>query len=185
MNVPSSSQMQPNPQITFHYAFLATHNILFNTFFMGRYTSYNPRFKSKLIFLSVIYLPIYLRIFPNVLLKFLSLCFDYVSCLTGISLSMSLLFIKMNRPDSNPFFLWQLLFFFPFIFISWRLITLQYCNGFCHTLTWISHGVTCIPHPDPPSHLPLHPIPLGLPSAPALSTCLMHPTWAGDLFHPR
>ena len=24
--------------------------------------------------------------------------------------------------------------FFPFIFISWRLITLQYCSGFCHTL---------------------------------------------------
>ena len=73
--------------------------------------------------------------------------------------------------------------FFSFIFISWRLITLQYCSGFCHTLTWISHGVTCIPHPDPPSHLPLHPIPLGLPSAPGPSTCLMHPTWAGDLFH--
>ena len=33
------------------------------------------------------------------------------------------------------------------------------------------------------SCLPLHPIPLGLPSAPALSTRLMHPTWAGDLFH--
>ena len=48
-------------------------------------------------------------------------------------------------------------FFFPFIFISWRLITLQYCSGFCHTLTWISHGVACIPHPNPPSHLPLHP----------------------------
>ena len=69
-------------------------------------------------------------------------------------------------------------FFFSFIFISWRLITLQYCSWFCHTLTGISHGVTCIPHPDPPSHLPLHPIPLGLPSAPGLSTCLMHPTWA-------
>ena len=26
-------------------------------------------------------------------------------------------------------------YFFPFIFISWRLITLQYCSGFCHTLT--------------------------------------------------
>ena len=51
-------------------------------------------------------------------------------------------------------------FFFSFIFISWRLITLQYCSGFWHTLTWISHGFTCIPHPDPPSHLPLHPIPL-------------------------
>ena len=36
--------------------------------------------------------------------------------------------------------------FFFFIFISWRLITLQYCSGFCHTLTWISHGFTCIPH---------------------------------------
>ena len=77
-----------------------------------------------------------------------------------------------------------LFLFFPFIFISWRLIPLQYCSGFCHTLTWISHGFTCIPHPNPPSHLPLLPIPLGLPSAPAPSTCLMHPTWAGDLFHP-
>ena len=38
-------------------------------------------------------------------------------------------------------------FFFSFIFISWRLITLQYCSVFCHTLTWISHGFTCIPHP--------------------------------------
>ena len=78
-----------------------------------------------------------------------------------------------------------LFIYFSFIFISWRLITLQYCSGFCHTLTWISHGFTCIHHPDPPSHLPLHPIPLGLPSAPGPSTCLMHPAWAGDLFHPR
>ena len=60
-----------------------------------------------------------------------------------------------------------------------------YCNGFCHTLKWNSHGITCVPHPDTPSHLPLHPIPLGLPSAPGPSACLMHPTWAGDLFHPR
>ena len=35
--------------------------------------------------------------------------------------------------------------FFPFIFISLRLITLQYCSGFCHALTWISHGFTCVP----------------------------------------
>ena len=42
----------------------------------------------------------------------------------------------------------SVLFFFPFIFNSWRLITLQYCSGFCHTLTWISHGFTCVPHPD-------------------------------------
>ena len=64
--------------------------------------------------------------------------------------------------------------FFSFIFISWRLITLQYCSGFCYTLTWISHGFTCVPHPDPPSHLPLYLIPLGLPSAPgrALVSCI-------------
>ena len=54
---------------------------------------------------------------------------------------------------------------------------------FCHTLTWISHAFTCVPHPHHPSRLPPHPIPLGHPSAPAPSTCLMHPTWAGDPFH--
>ena len=62
-------------------------------------------------------------------------------------------------------------------------LTLQYCSDFCHTLTWISHGFTCVPHPEPASHLPPHPIPLGHPSALSLSTCLMYPTWTGDLFH--
>ena len=41
-----------------------------------------------------------------------------------------------------------MLFFSPIIFISWRLITLQYCSGSCHTLTWISHGSTRVPHPE-------------------------------------
>ena len=98
------------------------------------------------------------------------------------SLLVYLSFWKKMIPNVFCFFF---SFAFSFIFVSWRLITLQYCSGFCHTLTWISHGVTYIPHPDPPCHLPLSPIPLGLPSAPGLSTCLMHPTWAGDLFHPR
>ena len=57
-----------------------------------------------------------------------------------------------------------------FFFFNWRLITLQYCSGFCHKLTWISHGCTCVPHPETPSHLPSHPIPQDHPSAPALST---------------
>ena len=30
--------------------------------------------------------------------------------------------------------------FNQFIYYNWRLITLQYCGGFCHTLKWISHG---------------------------------------------
>ena len=42
-------------------------------------------------------------------------------------------------------------------------------------MTWISHGFTCIPHPDP--YFPLHLIPLGLPSALGPSTCLMHLLW--------
>ena len=96
-------------------------------------------------------------------------------------------FLNIRLMHSDKFYLFIFVFifyFFPFIFISWRLITLQYYSGFCHTWTWISHGFTCVPLPDPPSRLLAHPIPLGLPSAPALSTCLMHPTWAGDLFHP-
>ena len=54
---------------------------------------------------------------------------------------------------------------------------------FCHTSTWIHHGCTHVPYPEPPSHLPPHPIPQGHPSAPALSACLMYWTWTGDLFH--
>ena len=56
-----------------------------------------------------------------------------------------------------------------FIYFTWRLITLQYWCGFCHTLTWVSHGCTCVPHPDPHSHLPPHPIPQGCPRALSLS----------------
>ena len=48
-------------------------------------------------------------------------------------------------------------FFFFFFFLNWRLIILQYCSGFCHTLTLISNGCTCVPHAELPSHLP--PIP--------------------------
>ena len=40
---------------------------------------------------------------------------------------------------------------------------------FCHTLTWIRHRCTCVPHPESPSHLPPHIISLGHPGSPALS----------------
>ena len=60
--------------------------------------------------------------------------------------------------------------FFLINYFNWRLITLPYCSGFFHTLTWISHGCTCVPRPEPPSHLPPHPIPQGRPNAPAPST---------------
>ena len=133
-----------------------------------------------LFFIFIFYDYFYWRIIA--LQYFVDLCHTstWISSYTFLSSLLNLPLISQPIPSLQVLFC----FVFSFIFISWRLITLQYCSGFCHTLTWISHGFTCVPHPDPPSHLPLHPIPLGLPSAPALSTCLMHPTWAGDLFHP-
>ena len=59
--------------------------------------------------------------------------------------------------------------FLKLINFNWRLITLQYCVDFCHTLTWISHVCTCFPLPKSPCHLPPHPNPLGCPSALTLS----------------
>ena len=56
-------------------------------------------------------------------------------------------------------FIYLLFFFFYFTILYW----------FCHTSTWIHHGYTRVPNPEPPSHLPPHTIPLGHPSAPAPS----------------
>ena len=69
----------------------------------------------------------------------------------------------LHYPDVNNLF-FNLFFFF------WRPFSLQYCGGFHHAFTWISHGCTCVPHPEPPSYLPPHPIPQSHPNAPALST---------------
>ena len=80
----------------------------------------------------------------------------------GLCLRTSFIAIEFN---------WTLVSNEPyFFFFNWRLITLRHGGGFCHTFTWISHGCTYAPHPEPPSHLPPHPIPQGHPSAPALST---------------
>ena len=71
-------------------------------------------------------------------------------------------FFPMAKMDSY--------FIFKLINFNWRLIILQYCSGFCHTLIWISHGCTRVPQPEHPSLFPLYPISQGHPSAPALST---------------
>ena len=62
----------------------------------------------------------------------------------------------------NVFLFFKIIYLFIFYF------TILY--WFCHTFTWIRHGCTCVPHPETPSLFPPHPIPLGHPSAPALST---------------
>ena len=50
------------------------------------------------------------------------------------------------------------LFYYLFIYFYFnrRLITSQYCGGFCRTFIWISRGCTCVPHPEPPPTF--HPI---------------------------
>ena len=46
---------------------------------------------------------------------------------------------RMKSDDLNrkTAVVWRPISFFfpPIIFISWKLITLQYCSSFCHTLT--------------------------------------------------
>ena len=42
-------------------------------------------------------------------------------------------------------------YFLKLINFSWRISTLQYCDGFCHTSAWIGLRYTCVPpHPEPP-----------------------------------
>ena len=82
--------------------------------------------------------------------------------------------------------MWELDFFF-LIFISWRLITLQYCSGFCHTQTRISHGYTCIPHPDTHSHqrtASKHVYYLGWNRSPAQVGCMRQVLGLGELGRP-
>ena len=53
-------------------------------------------------------------------------------------------------------------FFFKNLF-NWRIITLQYCDGFCCKLAWIGHRYTCVlPHPECPLPPPSPPYPSGL-----------------------
>ena len=44
-------------------------------------------------------------------------------------------FVKTENKNGKKTVYFILLLFFPFSFICWRLITLPYCSGFCHTLT--------------------------------------------------
>ena len=69
------------------------------------------------------------------------------------------------------FTLWNLkkniiLKFFIIIIIIFYFTILYW---FCHTSTCIRHGYTRVPHPEAPSHVPPHTIPLGHLSAPAPS----------------
>ena len=66
----------------------------------------------------------------------------------------------------DSFILCFFIFYFYFILLYNTVL-------FCHTLTGICHGCTCVPNPEPPSHLPPRTIPLGHPSA--LAPSILYP----------
>ena len=55
-------------------------------------------------------------------------------------------FLKQLLSSLSTIPLFSLAFSPLFLYFNWRLITVQYCVGFCHTFTEISHGCTCVPH---------------------------------------
>ena len=67
-----------------------------------------------------------------------------------------------------------LLFFFDYlIYFNLRIISLQYCDGLCHTSTWICHRNTCVPSP-------WNPLP---PSSPVFPSGVSQSTALGALLH--
>ena len=62
-------------------------------------------------------------------------------------------------------FIWSC--FLSFIFFKLYLIYFTILHWFWYTSTWICHGCTWVPNPEPLSHLPPHTISLGHHSAPA------------------
>ena len=74
------------------------------------------------------------------------------------------------HPPLSPPSRGSLFYFFDFyLYLFIIIIIIIYFTilyWICHTSTWICNRCTRVPHPEPPSHLPPHTIPLGHPSAP-------------------
>ena len=63
-------------------------------------------------------------------------------------------------------------------FLIFTLFYFTILYWFCHTSTWIRHGCTWVPNPEPSSHpIPsLWVVPVHQPQA----SCIMHQTWTAD-----
>ena len=87
--------------------------------------------------------------------------------LSKVSWSTSIVLILYHQEQILfIFFLFYYVYFLIFIFTLFYFTILYW---FCHTLTWIHHGCTCVPKHESPSHLPPHNISLGHPHVPAPS----------------
>ena len=122
-------------------------------------------FPSLILFMSLMCLP--LSLFSVVCVS--TLFFSLLSMLSAFSVMIMYWAGGQQTALTFTYFFFPMMVFFliSFFFFSFFLYFLLY--WFCHTSTCILHGCTCVPHPEPPSHLPPHIIPLGHPSAPAPS----------------
>ena len=81
----------------------------------------------------------------------------------------------------NFIFVWYLFFYGLISFLKNFILLFNFTilYWFCHTSTWIRHGCTRVPHPEPSSLLPPHTIPLGHPSvqAPSIQYCASYLDW--------
>ena len=99
---------------------------------------------------------------------------DSMECclVTSASHYQGLAFILLWRSSFIHLFLIFLINF------NWKIITLQYCDDFCHTSTWISHWYTFFPlswTSFPPSLKNIYRVPeLYIPSTAASSDAAIH-----------
>ena len=74
---------------------------------------------------------------------------------------------NLHLHTSRHLFIYLFSYFNLFILLYNIVLVLPYID--LNLCTCIVYECTCIPHPEPPSYLPPHPIPLDHPSAPAPS----------------
>ena len=136
------------------------HKFLWKWFIMGQLCNNvsDVTHTHQYIFPSLFHSPRFFLLFPYFLIIMILLnLFTSICIPLGLTSESVCIVINIYRSSFRRGLLFFLsLFIYLFIFYFYFF----YCSGFCHTLKWISHGFTCVPCPDPPSHLPLHPIPL-------------------------
>ena len=109
-------------------------------------------FPSLILFMSLMCLP--LSLFSVVCVS--TLFFSLLSMLSAFSVMIMYWAGGQQTALTFTYFFFPMMVFFliSFFFFSFFLYFLLY--WFCHTSTCILHGCTCVPHPEPPSHLPPH-----------------------------